>query len=244
LNAIRSAGIRSLKKTDNLKELERTSPSVEKRPGNKALLNPAPQILGPLSFQDEILHKKLSPMIERNFIQQAPQEASRPTFESQLFEKIRKRAQIVENQMGNDMKDTKSIDYIYSKENHVKPLLHKLKGNSNSKLISKPTISLDETVKTTLHDRELSKCTDSDNISLNSSKRSILGNSKCIHLKEVSCEMISTVLHDFHPNTDGQLGFNKGDKLIIINWNYSDGWAHVTVTFNNLNIFRLRMEIK
>jgi hypothetical protein len=41
--------------------------------------------------------------------------------------------------------------------------------------------------------------------------------------------MISTVLHDFHPNTDGQLGFNKGDKLIVIDWNYSDGWAHVTV---------------
>ena len=55
--------------------------------------------------------------------------------------------------------------------------------------------------------------------------------------------MIATVNNDFHPNTDGHLGFNKGDRLIIIDWNYSDGWAHVTVlNLIDLNYFRLWME--
>ena len=51
---------------------------------------------------------------------------------------------------------------------------------------------------------------------------------------EVSHEMIATVIHDFHPNTNGQLGFNKGDKLVIIDWNFSEGWAHVSVKFITL----------
>jgi hypothetical protein len=39
--------------------------------------------------------------------------------------------------------------------------------------------------------------------------------------------MIATVYIDFEPSGPGQLQFSKGDQLIVIDFAYSDGWAHV-----------------
>jgi hypothetical protein len=180
MNAIKSAGIGSLKKTQNWEELENKRSSIEERPLNKASHYSAPSTVAPVSFQAEILSKKLSPAKHRNHSHQAPQEAPRPTFESQLFEKIRKRAQIVENQMKTDLKESKSNDFIRSSETHenqFKIPLIKAKGISNHTLNSNPTAFTDEIIRTNSQDIELSKGIDSDNISINSSKRSILGKS-------------------------------------------------------------------
>ena len=44
---------------------------------------------------------------------------------------------------------------------------------------------------------------------------------------EVTPDMIAKSMQTFHPKGPGQIGFEKEDSLIIINWNYADGWAHV-----------------
>lgn len=161
-----------------MEELEKKVPVIVERPVNRASQYTTPPAAVPVSFQAEILAKKLSPAKQRNHTQQAHQEAPRPTFESQLFDKIRKRAQIVENQMKTDLTGTK--DFVGSSETHengFKTPLVKAKGILDSKLNSKPTTSTDEIIRANSQDTELSKCIDSDNISINSSKRSILGKS-------------------------------------------------------------------
>jgi hypothetical protein len=40
--------------------------------------------------------------------------------------------------------------------------------------------------------------------------------------------MIASVTHDFSTNGPGQVWFGRGDKLVVIEWKYSDGWAHVS----------------
>jgi hypothetical protein len=40
--------------------------------------------------------------------------------------------------------------------------------------------------------------------------------------------MIATVTVDFDPMGPGQLKFNKAEKIIVIDFKYAEGWAHVS----------------
>jgi hypothetical protein len=42
--------------------------------------------------------------------------------------------------------------------------------------------------------------------------------------------MYATITMSFTAAGPGQLSFTKGTKIIIIDWNYGQGWAHVSST--------------
>jgi hypothetical protein len=43
---------------------------------------------------------------------------------------------------------------------------------------------------------------------------------------EVTPEMINVVCFSYTANGPGQISFEEGEKIVIIQWNYAEGWAH------------------
>lgn len=172
MDAIRSSGIGNLKKTQISKDSDSGALL-----NNSAKCNPLrskdgptmPPKDNPASFQAELLSKKLSPAKDRNIGQRIPQEMSRPTFESQLFEKIRKRAQILDNHSSQNDKvvqvnDDEKSNQVFgatplTKSKDSKMIANQLESSADALRIMSPN----------------SKSVDFDSMSINSSRRSILG---------------------------------------------------------------------
>ena len=171
LDSIRNSGMKSLKKTKKIPDLDPKLVSAESR-STKTAQRSYNQKENGSAFQAEIMSKKLSPAKEGKLSHQIPKEPAKPTFESQLFDKIKKRAQLIENQMGvkEDNQKQTALQGNSSHNIEVKLLKECIGSGYNS---TTTDISTEASRERTI---EFSKCNDSDNFSLNSSKLSVLGN--------------------------------------------------------------------
>ena len=173
MDSIKNCGIHSLKKT------EYPSDSACRKTSNpdiSAVDRSLPSNLGNLSFQNEILTKKLTPAKQRPRVAPISVELSKSSFESQLLDKIKRRAEIVEKQINMAEKIPKSLSVKDKSSAHD---LYCKSYTSPGGVNSDPKSSLsssDPKNEIESNDYDLNR-QDSDTPSLRLSKLSILGDS-------------------------------------------------------------------